>query len=117
MEDWMRVRIVLLLVALGLGCNSREDVFGPTPDKVVVRVRADEIDPEDAAVAVGGVVTWRFESSTPHNLIFEVKANAPEDEEPMHSGNETVDRTFDAKGDFRYFCRDHPDLKGVIRVL
>ena len=112
----MRVCTVLLLLVVGLGCNDREDVFGPLPDEIVIRVQADEIDPDDVELAAGGEATWRFESSTEHNLIFELTPNAPADEEVMHSGGERVERVFPVAGDFRYYCRDHPDLKAIIRV-
>jgi plastocyanin len=112
----MRVCTFLLLLVIGLACNDREDVFGPLPDEIIIRVQADEVDPDDVELAAGGEVTWRFESSTEHNLIFEVDPNAPEDEEPMHSGGERVERTFPVPGDYRFYCREHPDLKGIIRV-
>jgi plastocyanin len=118
MEEWMRVctLVLVLLAGFGLGCNDREDVFGPLPVEVTIRMRADEVDPDDAELAAGGTVTWRFEGATEHNLIFELNDNAPLDEETMHSGGEEVERVFPRTGIFRFFCREHPDLKGIIRV-
>ena len=111
----MRVCLVLMLFVV-MSCNDREDVFGPLPSRATIFVRADSFDPDDQELAQGGEVTWRFPSSTPHSIIFETNPLAPDDEETMHSGNELITREFPNLGAFRFFCREHPEMKGTIRV-
>jgi plastocyanin len=70
--------------------------------------------PPDVDIAVGGTVTWTFQSLT-HNVTFTTTAAGT----PANTGDQTntsVPRTFTTAGTFTYHCTLHPGMNGTVTV-
>jgi plastocyanin len=108
--------------ALLAACGGSGDTTGPSqqPGTVVTSatVRATpsiQFTPATVNLAVGGTITFAFES-VPHNLYFDgAPAGAPGNI-TAPSSNVSVTRTFSAKGRYVYNCHLHPGMSGVVVV-
>ncbi len=70
--------------------------------------------PDTVAVAQGGTVTWTFDA-TDHDLYFTTAGpNVPAGIPVTHSAS--VQRTFSAKGNYKYYCSLHLGMTGEVIV-
>ncbi len=71
-------------------------------------------DPPDVTISVGDTVTWVNDDENIHTATHR--------SEPMLFDSETVEAgeqfsfTFTEAGEFRYFCKFHPWMTGVVNV-
>ncbi|MBA2670484.1 MAG: Ig-like domain-containing protein [Gemmatimonadetes bacterium] len=72
-----------------------------------------EFTPRVVDLALGGTVTWAFES-IPHNVVFSTQG-APADL-PAPWSNASHSRTFPTAGSFRYECGLHAGMSGEVIV-
>ena len=108
--------------ALLAACGGSGGTTGPTqqPGTVVTSatVRATpsiQFTPATVNLAVGGTITFSFES-VQHNVYFDgAPAGAP-DNITAPSSNVSITRTFSAKGRYAYNCHLHPGMSGVVVV-
>ena len=95
--------LIVLLAGLG-GCSNYGDGYtGPTPSAGKVAVVAASFTPSTVRPAVGGGVTWTWNSGgVTHNIVFE-------DQNPGASDRATgsFSRTFYVPGTYRYRCTIH----------
>jgi len=79
----------------------------------VAATLAATFDPGTVDIAVGGTVTWQFQSLA-HNVTFASTTGVPN-----HIGNSTnasVSRTFNTAGAFSYICTLHGGMNGSVVV-
>jgi amicyanin len=64
-------------------------------------------------VTAGSTVRWTNSSILPHQVKF---ADDGIETSPMLHQGESFSVTFDAAGDYSYFCAPHPEMTGVVQV-
>jgi plastocyanin len=77
---------------------------------------ASQFSPTTLSVSKGAVVGFNNTSGVDHNVVFDTPAPAgtPVDVGLISSG--TVNRTFDASGEFPFHCTIHNGMTGKITV-
>lgn len=99
----------------GGGGVRRNSVRQPTPVVITgmqttVHVVNTDYDPAVIKIPVGAVVTWEFQDRIPHNVT--------EDRLLFESGNlrngQTYAYTFDAPGEYFYYCTLHHKMLGTV---
>ncbi|MDP8904933.1 MAG: plastocyanin/azurin family copper-binding protein, partial [Chloroflexota bacterium] len=68
-------------------------------------------EPANAAVAVGGGVTWTHAGDFPHTVTFRDGTDCGR----VTSGG-TVNAVFNQPGSWDYFCAIHPQMTGTVTV-
>jgi len=68
--------------------------------------------PASIAVPVGGTVTWTNRDDVPHNIVSTVKKFAS----PVLDTDERFSHTFEAPGNYPYYCSLHPKMTGQVIV-
>lgn len=109
----MRTTLALLLAALVLaGCS--EDTSGPSGDAVAVN--DNTFAPSALTVTPGTTVTWTWNGGNPHNVTW--AGGTPAASATQSTG--TYERTFDAAGEYVYYCSLHgtstTGMRGTITV-
>jgi plastocyanin len=112
-------RAALLASAILLAaCNSPTmpmETSAPVAAADVHATPAIQFTPSTVTLAVGGTITFDFES-LPHNVYFDgAPAGAPANITGA-SSDVSVTRTFNAAGRFAYSCHLHPGMSGVVVV-
>ena len=87
---------------------------GPSAAVVVVKVEGLVYKPSQVEVPVGATVRWVNEDPADHTVTSEEEGG------PLQSrvfGEEgSFEYTFKRSGEFRYFCKVHPFMKGIVLV-
>jgi plastocyanin len=97
------------------GCSSAGGTAGeaasPVATTSVDLPKSYRFEPAAITVDAGSTVTWTNHDNFSHNVRFEGA-------EPLvMKPGESVQRTFDAPGTFRYECSFHPqDMQGTVVV-
>jgi plastocyanin len=79
----------------------------------IVTMPGNSFIPAEVTIRVGEQVFFEF-PQTPHNVIFDNKAGAPQD--IQQTRNVTIGRTFSVAGQFPYDCTLHPGMVGLVHV-
>jgi uncharacterized protein YjdB len=79
----------------------------------VVAGANNQFSPDSVDIAVGGTVTWVFQSVI-HNVVFASAGGAPAG--IGNTSNANVSRTFNTAGAFLYDCTLHPGMDGTVVV-
>jgi uncharacterized protein YjdB len=79
----------------------------------VVATTGAQFDPDEVNIAVGGRVTWTFESLT-HTVAFDGTSGSPTN--IGNSTNTEVSRVFNTAGTFNYQCTIHGGMTGKVIV-
>jgi plastocyanin len=87
-------------------------VSGLPTSETVLATNGNVFNPFSVEIAVGGTVTWTFQSE--HNVLFLGGAGAPQDITVRSSGS--VARTFTTAGTFDYLCSLHSGMNGTVIV-
>ena len=115
----MRKLLLLALCAWVVGCNTTSTTATiATPQPVQVEIKGFLFKPSSREVPVGTTVIWTNADDINHSVT---QGTPPT---PAPSGfdsdffvlNETYSFTFDAPGDYMYFCKRHNHMTGVIQV-
>jgi plastocyanin len=85
----------------------------PVGTSAVVTMPGNSFIPFEVTIRTGEQVYFEFPQEL-HNVIFGVKAGAPQDIPQVR--NRTVARTFTVAGQFAYDCTLHPGMSGVVVV-
>ena len=74
--------------------------------------------PYEVTVDVGGVVTWSNDDSAAHTVTAGSAADGPSGvfDSSLFMAGTTFSHTFEAEGDFPYFCMVHPWMMGLVTV-
>jgi plastocyanin len=111
-----------------LSCFSERDGAGPVdvtgecripltaigPNKVVVAIRNFAFFPDTVRVRPGTEVTWvNCETDNPD---FHTSSSPGNWDSGSLNRGEFYTRTFNASGDFDYFCAPHPFMEGAVIV-
>ena len=74
--------------------------------------------PDEVSVNVGDEVTWTNDDTAAHTVTAGSAADGPSGvfDSSLFMAGTTFSHTFDAEGDFPYFCMVHPWMQGVVKV-
>ncbi len=112
-------RAALVGAAITLAsCSSSTGPGGGSPPPSTQSVTAttgQAFSPNSVQLAVGGTVTWVFQSLG-HNVTFDAVAGAPADIGGVNA-NTSIARTFPTAGTFTYHCTIHPGMTGSVQVV
>jgi len=74
--------------------------------------------PFEVTVDVGGVVTWSNDDSAAHTVTAGSAADGPSGvfDSSLFMAGTTFEHTFEAEGEFPYFCMVHPWMEGIVTV-
>jgi plastocyanin len=111
--------VALALVAVACAGSDGSNGGGATattiaaPRSVTVEIVDGQFDPRRIEVAVGGSVTWVNDDQTEHMIAF----TAPNViGSPLIGKAGSYTRSFDAPGQYRYYCTIHNEMKGEVVV-
>jgi plastocyanin len=107
----MRVSFVLLLF-LAVACNKEVATAPPAAERQVA-VQQSNFTPNNVLIREGGTVRFVFEG-TAHSVIFEQVPGRPENIETI--ANTVEERVFALEGNYPFWCRDHQNMTGEVRV-
>ncbi|MCC7360026.1 MAG: hypothetical protein IT317_11145 [Anaerolineales bacterium] len=89
----------------------------PYAEGLSVTLSAASFAPEALAVAAHSTVVFTNGDRVTHSVV----QGTPEDAAGFDSGplapGGTFSFTFEAAGDYGYFCREHPEARGLIHVV
>lgn len=86
---------------------------GAPPRSASVEIVDGQFDPRRVEVAVGGSVTWINDDQTEHMVAW----TAPNViGSPLIGKAGSYTRSFDAPGEYRYYCTIHNEMKGEVIV-
>ncbi|HUU48778.1 MAG TPA: PEFG-CTERM sorting domain-containing protein [Nitrosopumilaceae archaeon] len=74
--------------------------------------------PYEVTVDVGGVVTWSNDDSAAHTVTGGSAADGPSGvfDSSLFMAGTTFSHTFEAEGEYPYFCMVHPWMMGIVTV-
>ncbi len=74
--------------------------------------------PYEVTVDVGGEVTWSNDDSAAHTVTAGGAADGPSGvfDSSLFMAGTTFSHTFEAEGEFPYFCMVHPWMQGIVTV-
>jgi len=74
--------------------------------------------PYEVTVDVGGVVTWSNDDSAAHTVTAGSAGDGPSGvfDSSLFMAGTTFSHTFEAEGEFPYFCMVHPWMEGTVTV-
>jgi predicted secreted protein with PEFG-CTERM motif len=74
--------------------------------------------PAEVTVDVGGVVTWSNDDSAAHTVTAGSAGDGPSGvfDSSLFMAGTTFSHTFEAEGEFPYFCMVHPWMEGIVTV-
>ena len=90
------------------------ETAAPAGEEVAVDIRDFAYEPAEVTVAVGDTITWTNQDPVPHTAtatergVLQSGAIAPD--------GGSFSQTFEAAGEFSYFCEFHPNMEGTIVV-
>ena len=93
--------------------GSTATTEGPSPRTATVDIVDGMFDPRRVEVAVGGSVTWLNDDQTVHMVAW---ATPNVNASPLIGKAGTYTRSFEAPGEYRYYCSIHNEMKGVVVV-
>ena len=102
-----------LLALVGVACSGSEPTPAQEAQPIVVTVGDNVFSPNSTVVAVGTQVTWQWQGTLQHSVIFD---NNDPGSTLQASG--TFRRTFAASGSYTYHCEIHGNagMTGVVTV-
>jgi plastocyanin len=80
---------------------------------VQVLIQEFSLEPQEIAIHAGTTVTWVNMDMARHNVM----ANSGEFDSLALTYGETFSFTFDEIGEFLYFNKNYPDIKGKVVVV
>ena len=83
------------------------------PRTATVEIVDGQFDPRRVEVAVGGSVTWVNDDQTEHLIAFAAPNVIGS---PLIGKAGSYTRSFDAPGQYRYYCTIHNEMKGEVVV-
>jgi plastocyanin len=111
--------VALALVAVACAGSDGSSSGGATATTLApagsatVEIVDGQFDPRRVEVAVGGSVTWVNDDQTEHLIAF----TAPNViGSPLIGKAGSYTRSFDAPGQYRYYCTIHNEMKGEVVV-
>lgn len=84
----------------------------PAGDNVTVRINGMRFEPATVTVKPGTTVTWVHGSQMPHTITGNTDGLSSS---TLYNG-QTFSHTFDASGQYEYFCNLHPSMTGSVIV-
>ncbi len=74
--------------------------------------------PYEVTVDVGGVVTWSNDDSAAHTVTAGSAGDGPSGvfDSSLFMAGTTFSHTFEAEGEYDYFCMVHPWMQGIVTV-
>lgn len=105
----------IVLIAGGAACRAAPLADPPAPASHTITIEASEFKPPVVEMKVGDAVTWANRDFFAHNATATGTGDLSFD-----SGSVAADTSWtftpSRPGDYRYTCKFHPIMTGVIRV-
>ncbi len=107
--------VTLALATTTVACAAGASSAPPPPEgpplsgQATVLVKDSRFQPDALRVVTGTAVTWEWDGSLPHNVVFDAFAS-----DTMTEG--AYQHTFTEPGEFAYRCTLHPRMTGVVAV-
>ena len=100
---------------IGMGGGAGSDPSSETPAVGVTEVRLDDFAfaPANIVIDDGTTVTWTNYDNIDHTVTSD---DGDELKSGLFGQNGTFRHTFDATGEFSYFCQQHPNMQGLVTV-
>jgi len=95
----------------GRGSDPLEE--SPVIGATQVRVEDFAFAPASIVVDVGATVTWTNYDGVAHTVTSD-EGDALDS--PLLGEGETFTKTFDAPGEYFYYCKPHPNMQGLVTV-
>lgn len=84
-------------------------------ETVEVGIQKFQFVPDDITINVGDSVRWVNKEKRQYHSVWFEELGEPEGE--YFFPDESVERTFDAVGEYKYLCGPHPRMTGIVRVV
>jgi plastocyanin len=85
----------------------------PVAGATQVRIENLAFSPANIVIDVGTTVTWTNYDSLGHTVTSD---GGGELDSPLLGKNRTFSHTFDKPGEYRYHCKPHPSMQGLVTV-
>ena len=114
----MKKILIFLLMALFLlsscssGNNKENSQENNQESSNTILIENFEFSPEQLEIPINAKITWIQKDSAPHD----VTSINNEFKSPILNKDEEFSYTFTKAGDYNYYCRIHPSMKGKIIV-
>ena len=82
-------------------------------EKIQIAIKNFVFNPSTTEISKGTTVAWTNEDSAPHTIT---SVNGEEINSNTLSKGQTYSHTFNAEGEYEYYCKIHPNMKGKIVV-
>jgi plastocyanin len=136
MRKTLYIIVLTVLVLSGMigaiSCGTSSPSTTPTPDVKGTQVKPTEpgaapgpdfkpaavvienyaYSPATLTVSVGTTVTWTNQDTVKHTVTTQTQLF----DSGLLAKDESFSYTFNQKGDFDYYCRPHPYMKGKVSV-
>jgi plastocyanin len=86
------------------------------PTAIGVSVQDNHFSPQGAVVKIGGIVTWSWTGSNPHNVTFS-SGPTPRPRNGANMTTGTLADTIPVVGTYGYACTNHAGMSGTVTVV
>ncbi len=95
------------------GRGSNPNAEAPVSGATEVRIENFAFSPANIVVDAGTTVRWTNHDGIGHTVTSD---EGKELDSSLVEGGETFRHTFDAPGEYRYHCKPHPNMRGLVTV-
>jgi plastocyanin len=104
--------IACILIGICMGtATTKPAATAPGP---MVKIENFQFEPKELTVAAGTTVTWVNADDVPHTATGE--GDSPAFDSKALDTDDKFSFTFSKTGNYPYYCRVHPHMKGLIVV-
>ena len=113
-KPYMKVFLLILIMVFVSSCSILENNFKISiSDENIVEIDIYDtgFEPNDLIVEKGAKIRWENLDSKSHILVIEHSTKSKTIEK-----GKSYSRTFDEEGEYKYYSKNYPQMKGVIIV-
>jgi plastocyanin len=97
----------LFLLIIFTGCSIEKN----NENVVEIAIRESKFNPENIVIDRGATVKWTNYDSQGHTVTIDGLFDSK-----TISKSNSFTYTFNNVGEYEYFCKIHPDMRGIIKV-
>ena len=110
----MRARLIATTL-LAIAYIASPPVFAA--DAIKVDIKLFQFKPKELEVKKGTTVTWTNGDAIDHSVTAGKPGKAAQDfDSGFFTKGGSFSHTFDAAGNFTYFCKRHPNMQATVKV-
>lgn len=114
--NFLSILLFLIMGSLvaygGIYVDSNKAAMVIQPEKIEVIIKNNTFSPDTARVPLNVLITWINEDSVSHS----VTSNSDAFDSQKINVKSTFEYQFSVADTFRYHCKDHPEMKGIVIV-